>query len=83
MLHPFKCCNGQLRRRPLLFRQELHVTHNVVTLIYSLTKSETQKHLHVASESVQVVVGLLTFNNAFVFQRVKVTILQHTTNCST
>lgn len=31
---------------------------------------------HVASESVQVVVGLLTFNYAVVLQRVEITILQ-------
>lgn len=45
----------------------IHVTHHVAMLMSSEVKVKTQKHLHVSSEPVQVVVGLLTFNDAVVF----------------
>lgn len=38
----------------------------------------TAFHLHVSSKSVEVVVGLLTFNNAVVFKGIKLAVLQQT-----
>lgn len=43
------------------------MTHHVVMLMSNGVKVKTQKDLHVSSEPVQVVVGLLTFNDAVVF----------------
>lgn len=51
-------------------------TQNFVLSRQTSRAERLRAHSHVASESVQVVVGLLTFDDAVVLERVKITVLQ-------
>lgn len=51
-------------------------TQNFVFSRQTSRAERLRAHSHVASESVQVVVGLLTFDDAVVLERVKIAVLQ-------
>lgn len=61
----------------LFYSDEKKKKHHPRTLCSAVRQAERLRaHSHVASESVQVVVGLLTFDDAVVLDRVKIAVLQ-------
>lgn len=74
MLHLFNCWNYNLDLPGLSTNKQVPIIPVGASCDSSCgnadlrwTENETQKHLHVSSEPVQVVVGLFTFNDAVVF----------------
>lgn len=74
MLHLFNSWNYKLDLPGLLTNQQVpsipvgaSCDSSCGNVDLQSSENETQKHLHVASEPVQVVVGLLAFNDAVVF----------------